>query len=100
MAQHLTLTSPFTQLQLKTYSADLPLNSLAVGVDNIHHDVFLSPTWTEQTRAYILDRVRNAANLNLPSDKDPRRGSKNKPLDTGAWKRQLRDLLDASLTRA
>src|SRR4051812_18364845 len=100
MAQYLTLTPAFMPLQLKTYSADLPLGSLAVGVDNIRHDVFLSPSFTEQTRAYILERVGQAANLNLPSEKDPRRSSRNKPLDTSGWKRQLRDFLEASLTRA
>jgi hypothetical protein len=84
---------------LKAYAAELPLGSLAVGVDNIHHDVFLSPLWIEQTRLYILERVRQAAGLNLAIEKDPRRG-KTKVLDTGAWKRQLLDLLQGSLTQA
>jgi hypothetical protein len=29
------------RVNLKTYSAELPMGRLAVGVDNIHHDVFL-----------------------------------------------------------
>jgi class 3 adenylate cyclase len=94
----LTLTDT-RNAELKAYKAELSLGSLAVGVDNIHHDVFMSPSWTEQTRLYILDRVRQAANLNLAVEKDPRR-SKPKSLDSGAWKRQLLDLLQGSLTRA
>jgi len=29
------------RINLKTYVAELSLGTLAVGVDNIHHDVFL-----------------------------------------------------------
>ena len=88
-------------MDLKPYAAELPLGSLVVGVDNIHHDVFLSPQWTEQTRAYLLERVRQAANLNLNIEKDPRRGkAKTKVPDTATWKRELIELLQASLTRA
>src|SRR5712672_2708728 len=101
MAEHTNLLDrPRTGwTELKPYAAELPLGSLAVGVDNIHHDVFLSPHWTEQTRLYILERVRQAANLNLVVEKDPRRG-KSKVLDTGAWKRLLLELLQGSLTHA
>jgi hypothetical protein len=28
---------------LKSYNVTLPMGSLSIGVDNIHHDVFLSP---------------------------------------------------------
>src|SRR5712671_3658158 len=101
MAEHTNLLDrPRTGwTELKPYAAELPLGSLAVGVDNIHHDVYLSPQWTEQTRAYLLERVRQAANLNLAVEKDPRRG-KAKVADTAAWKRLLLELLQASLTRA
>jgi hypothetical protein len=95
-----TLAPPRTgRAELKAYAAELPLGSLSVGVDNIHHDVLLSPQWTEQTRLYILERVRQAASLKLTVERDPRRG-RTKVLDTGAWKRQLLDLLQGSLTRA
>jgi hypothetical protein len=96
----ISLASPHpARAELKPYSADLPLGSLAVGVDNIHHDVYLSPQWTEQTRAYVLERVRQASGLSLAVEKNPRRG-KSKVPETAAWKRQLLDLLQASLTRA
>jgi len=101
MAERISLLAApnSARAELTTYAAELPLGSLAVGVDNIHHDVYLSPQWTEQTRAYVLERVRQAANLNLAVEKHPRR-AKNKVPETAAWKRQLLELLQASLTRA
>ena len=91
------LAGNFARVELKTYAAELPLGSLTVGVDNIHHDVYLSPTWTEQTRVYLLEFIRQAANLNYAV----RKGSKPpKGPETGAWKRQTLELLQASLTRA
>ena len=91
------LAGNFARVELKTYAAELPLGALTVGVDNIHHDVYLSPTWTEQTRVYLLEFIRQGANLNYPA----RKGSKPpKGPETGAWKRQTLELLQASLTRA
>jgi len=54
MADRITmLAAPNThETELRVYAAELPLGSLAVGVDNIHHDVFLSTLWAEQTRLY------------------------------------------------
>jgi hypothetical protein len=94
----LTADSPVTG-ELKPYAAELPLGSLAVGVDNIRHDVYLSPQFVEQTRAYLLERVRQASNLSYIGQKEPRPGKK-KVIDTPSWKRQVLDLLQASLTRA
>src|SRR5579864_569154 len=92
-----TLASNFARVDLKTYAAELPLTALTVGVDNIHHDVCLSPAWTEQTRAYLLEFIRQAANLTYAV----RKGAKPpKGPETGAWKRQTLELMQASLTRA
>jgi len=91
------LAGNFARLELKTYAAELPLGTLTVGVDNIHHDVYLSPTWTEHTRLYLLEFIRQAANLNYAV----RKGSRPpKGPETAAWKRQTLELLQASLTRA
>ncbi len=51
------------RINLKPYSAELPLGTLAVGVDNIHHDVFLSPIFVETTEAYLLEFIRQTVNL-------------------------------------
>jgi len=29
--------------ELQSYNVTIPMGSLSIGVDNIHHDVFLSP---------------------------------------------------------
>jgi hypothetical protein len=92
-----TLTGNFARVDLKTYTAELPMGTLTVGVDNIHHDVYLSPAWSEQTRTYLLEFIRQASNLNYSA----RKGAKPpKGPETGAWKRQTLELMQASLTRA
>jgi class 3 adenylate cyclase len=87
------------QANLKTYAAELPLASFAVGVDNIHHDVYLSPKWTEQTRVYLLELIRKTANLTYSIEQGPRTPKAKRP-ETASWKRQLLELLQTSLTTA
>src|ERR1700680_5312128 len=43
---------------LKSYNVTLPMGSLAIGVDNIHHDVFLSPRFVQAARDYLFDLIR------------------------------------------
>src|SRR4029077_2121531 len=100
------------RVNLRTYSAELPLGTLAVGVDNIHHDVFLSPTFMETTEAYLLEFIRQNANLPFLSQTDrlqanrrlpPRREPDRKAAraaEAPSWKRQLSDLLQAGLQQA
>ena len=88
------------EMELRPYTAELPLGSLAVGVDNIHHDVYLSPQWSDQTRTYLLELIRQMTGLTYMVKNDtPRRGKPKGP-EPVAWKRQLLELLQASLTRA
>ena len=98
MADH-PISSSATRLarvNLQTYSADLPLSSLAIGIDNVHYDVFLSPRFTELTRTYLLDLIRQITNLAPFSSFEPR----SKGPETNTWKRLLIELLYASVTRA
>ncbi len=100
------------RVNLTPYSADLPLGTLAVGVDNIHHDVFLSPTFVETTEAYLLEYIRQTANLTFLSqtDRSPterRQASRrendkkgSRALEASTWKRKLSDLLHAGLQKA
>src|SRR5579864_8322022 len=95
------------RVNLKPYSAEIPLGTLAVGVDNIHHDVYLSPGFVESSGAYLLEFIRQSANLTFLSQTDrvqqdrrqaSRRNSDRKtvrPPESSAWKRQLSDLLHA-----
>ncbi len=107
-------------VQLRPYSAELPLGTLAVGVDNIHHDVYLSPMFVETTEAYLLDFIRQTANLPFLSQADrtqppgrpgrpagrrlaPRREADRRvarPPEAPSWKKQLSDLLHAGLQEA
>jgi class 3 adenylate cyclase len=100
------------RINLKAYSAELSLRSLAVGVDNIHHDVFLSPAFVESTEAYLLEFIRQTVNLPFLTQKDrsttdrratPRREADKKnvrPADAVSWKKQLSDLLHSGLQKA
>src|ERR1700681_579314 len=95
------------RVNLKPYSAELPLGTLSVGVDNIHHDVFLSTRFVEMTGAYLLEFIRQSANLAFLSQTDrmqPERSrAKGRPLrapEASVWKRNLSDLLHAGLQQA
>ena len=64
----------------------------------IHHDVYLSPLWTgAYARSLLLALIRQITNLTYVVQKDatPPKGPEH-----AAWKRQLLELLQASLTRA
>ncbi len=101
-----------SRVNLRPYSAELPLGTLAVGVDNIHHDVFLSPTFVEMTEAYLLEFIRGTANLPFLSQSDRLQGDRRQPArrenvrkgarapEASSWKRQLSDLLHAGLQHA
>src|SRR5258708_8728042 len=84
---------------LKTYSAELSLGTLAVGVDNIHHDVSLSPKFVESSGAYLLDFIRQTANLTFLSQTDRVQPDRRKArsLEGSASTRQLSDLLTGGL---
>ena len=100
------------RVNLRPYTAELPLGTLAVGVDNIHHDVFLSPIFSESTEAYLLEFIRQTANLSFltPTDRlgAERRTVGRREMDRKAarasegpsWKKQLSDLLLAGLQQA
>ena len=100
------------RVNLSPYSAELPLGTLAVGVDNIHHDVFLSPSFVETTEAYLLEFIRQTANLPFLSQTDRMQSSRRqtarrdadrkvtRAADPPSWKRQLSDLLHAGLQQA
>jgi len=46
------------RIELKSYNTTVPMGSLAIGVDNIHHDVFLSPKFVQAARDYLFDLIR------------------------------------------
>jgi hypothetical protein len=82
---------------LKAYNVTLPMGSLAIGVDNIRHDVFLSPKFVQIARDYLFDLIRqNASNSHLAGIEF----RSSKPADSSAFRKVLADLLRNSLTTA
>jgi hypothetical protein len=82
---------------LKAHNVALPMGSLAIGVDNIRHDVFLSPKFVQVTRDYLFDLIRQNATSNHLSGIEFR---SNKPADSSTFRKVLADLLRNSLTTA
>ena len=93
----LTLATDPNRNGLKSYSVTLPMGSLAIGVDNIHHDVFLSPKYVQVARDYLFDLIRqNASNTYLAGVEF----RSSKPADSTAFRKMTAELLQSSLTTA
>src|SRR5476649_1794966 len=96
----LSLTPSATEasrVELKSYNVVLPMGSLSIGVDNIHHDVFLSPKFVQSARDYLFEQIRHNTKatyfpgIELRSTRGP---------DTAAFRKLLIDVLQSSLTQA
>ncbi len=94
----LTLNSGTAEgIELKSYSVTLPMGSLAIGVDNIHHDVFLSPRFLQTARDYLFEVIRQNTSatylpgIDLRTSKGP---------DNATFRKVLTELLHSSLTQA
>src|ERR1700687_3812666 len=83
--------------ELKSYNVTIPMGSLAIGVDNIHHDVFLSPKFVQAAREYLFDVIRQyTSSTYLPGiELRPTRGP-----DSAAFRKLLSELLQSALTQA
>ena len=92
-----TSVTETNQTTLKSYNVTLPMTSLTIGVDNIRHDVFLSPKFVQVTRDYLFDLLRQNASNTYLSGIEFR---SNKPADSSAFRKVLSDLLRNSLTTA
>jgi len=90
-------TTDEARVELKSYNETIPMGSLAIGVDNIHHDVFLSPKFVQSARDYLFDLIRQGTKaryfpgIELRVVKSP---------DNAAFRKILTDLLQSSLTQA
>ena len=84
-------------IKLKSYNVTIPMGSLVIGVDNIHHDVFLSPRFVQAARDYLFDLIRQSTSatyfsgIELRSTRGP---------DSVAFRKLLSELLQSSLTQA
>ena len=105
------------QLALATYTPQIRLEGLVTGVDNVRHDVYLSPKFVEIARGYFVKLIARYGNVEDLIRTEPlSAGSqlggnawsrpkaepgKPKAADTGAeFKRALADLQLASLQQA
>src|SRR5438552_17853327 len=85
------------RIELKSYNVTIPMGSLAIGVDHIHHDVFLSPRFVQAARDYLFDLIRqHTSSTYLPGiELRASRGP-----DHAGFRRLLSELLQCSLTQA
>ncbi len=99
MADYSTLAAPprSVRAELSRYAPEIPLTSLVVGVDNIHHDVFLSPKFVEATRTFLFDLIRQTIKLtHFP-------GFERKPMrapESASFRKMLGEILQTSVTNA
>lgn len=73
------------------------MGSLAIGVDNIHHDVFLSPRFVQSARDYLFDLIRQNTSATYLPGIDLRSV---RPPDTSAFRKLLAELFQSALTQA
>ncbi len=57
------LTDFARQLSLTSYEPSLALEGLVTGIDNVRHDVFLSPKFTECARQFIFRLIARHGNV-------------------------------------
>jgi class 3 adenylate cyclase len=85
------------RIELKSYNTTIPMGSLSIGVDNIHHDVFLSPKFVQASRDYLFDLIRQSTKATYFSGIELRTV---KAPDNTAYRKLLTDLLQSALTQA
>src|SRR5208282_3716768 len=87
------------RMKLEPYAAEIRLKGLALGIDNIHYDVFLSPQFVEFASKYLLDLVRHTMNVGWLTGKEKGRKQAGPP-EHGAFRKLLTEILQESLTSA
>lgn len=90
-------SSEASGIGLKRYNVSIPMETLAIGVDNIHHDVFLSPKFVQAARDYLHDLIRQTASSTHFPGMEPRAS---RGLDSVTFRKLLSELLQSSLTQA
>ena len=103
------------QLSLTSYEPLLVLENLVTGIDNLRHDVFLSPRFCDAARQHIFRLIAKHGGVeelaasespsglqqeNLPARLRDLRARGVKPLDPADFKRLLTEIHMAALSRA
>src|SRR5258708_35670501 len=81
---------------LRSYNLTLPMGPLSIGVDNIHHDVFLSPKFVQVARDYLFDLIRQNTSGTYLSGIEFRNA---KPAHSTSFRKLLTELLQSSLRK-
>jgi hypothetical protein len=84
-------------IELKSYNVTIPMESLSIGVDNIHHDVFLSPKFVQAARDYLFELIRQSTSATYFAGIELR---KTRGLDSAGFRKLLSELLQSALTQA
>jgi hypothetical protein len=98
MPENLSLITDHTpRIELTSYNLTLPMGTLAIGVDNIHHDVYLSPKFVQASRDYLFELIRQHTAGYFMSGVELRNA---KTIDGAGFRKLLSDLLQSSVTQA
>jgi hypothetical protein len=84
-------------IELSSYNLMLPMGTLAIGVDNIHHDVYLSPRFVQASRDYLFELIRQHTASNFMSGVELRNA---KTIDGTGFRKLLSELLQSAVTQA
>jgi hypothetical protein len=90
-------TTETGRIELRSYNVTIPMGSLAIGVDNIHHDVFLSPKFVQIARDYLFELIRQSTGATYFPGIELR---KTKGPDNASFRKLLTELLQSALTQA
>ena len=85
------------RIELTSYNLKLPMGTLAIGVDNIHHDVYLSPKFVQATRDYLFELIRQNTASSFMAGVELRNA---KTIDGVGFRKLLSDLLQSAVTQA
>src|SRR5246127_2601914 len=85
------------RIELTSYNLTLPMATLGIGVDNIHHDVYLSPKFVHASRDYLFELIRQHTAGSFISGIELRNA---KTIDGAGFRKLLSDLLQSSVTQA
>jgi hypothetical protein len=88
---------PLSAFPLKTYAVDFSLDRLVPGVDNIRHDVLISPIFINATRKIVAHLVARHAGLES-ENRDLRQGNWLKEVD--GYKQLYKDVMKDALNKA
>src|SRR5215467_9030382 len=85
------------RIELTSYNLTLPMGTLAIGVDNIHHDVYLSPRFVQACRDYLFELIRQHSASSFMSGVELRNA---KTIDGTGFRKLLSELLQSAVTQA